>query len=128
MNYTEIIERQEEMQTVGMAMQKESQELQDGKIEFAQSHTSITLREDLDPKSDLDFETGLEQNLSVQLTLNYDRADPDIIELNADNETIILTVDQFNKVNMFLQKHNDVIFSYMSEITKKDDEVEDASE
>ena len=115
MNYTEIVERQEEMQTVGMAMQTESQELTDAKIEFAQSHSSMSLSETL--------EVGIE----VSLELNYEQPNQDIIIIaDAACTTIKLTVDQFNKINMFLQKHNDVIFSYMSEITKEDDDVAEA--
>ena len=54
--------------------------------------------------------------------MDYDSRSLYIISLTdtSDDDTVILSVDQFNKINQFLGKYNDAIFSYMSEITKVD--------
>lgn len=112
MNYVDIIARQTEMQDLGMLMQKESQELQDEKIEFAHSHTSLDATHRL-------------TELQIDLALNYDKRDHAILTLTKDSVTMDITIDEFNGIGQFLQKHNDCIFSYMSEITKTEDEADE---
>ena len=103
MNYVEIIARQEELQI-------ELNELQEARIKCAQSHEDVTA------------ELDLGEGITVELTLDYDFRSLDIICLTdtSDNDMVLLSVDQFNKINQFLGKYNDAIFSYMSEITKVD--------
>lgn len=102
MNYVEIVERQEELQT-------EMNELQGARIESAQSHTSLAT----------DTMAG---NVNCVLSLDYDSMDPMILKLATDNGVVSLSVEDFNAVGAFLQKYNDAIFSYMSELNKPDED------
>ena len=113
MNYVEIIARQEELQN-------ELNELQQTRIEAAQSHTSLVT----------DHTVG---DLEIGLDLNYDDMDAQVLTLkDRCGDILMLDVEQFNEIGMFLQKYNDAIFSYMSELKKVDEDkaevVEDASE
>mgnify|MGYP003637964811 CR=1 FL=1 len=105
MNYVEIIARQEELQTELNALQAE-------RVASAQSHTNIN--------------TGvkLTSGLNMNLDLNYAGHDAQIISLHHDDEPIgtYLSVEDYNEISQFLSKYNDAIFSYMSEITKTDDD------
>ena len=103
MNYVEIIARQEELQI-------ELNELQEARIKCAQSHEDITV------------ELELGESITVELTMDYDSRSLGIITLTdtREGDIVLLSVDQFNKINQFLGKYNDAIFSYMSEITKVD--------
>jgi hypothetical protein len=105
MNYVEIIARQEELQTELNALQAE-------RVASAQSHTTINTG------------TKLTSGLELVLDLNYDHHDAQIISLHHDDEPVdtYLSVEDYNEISQFLSKYNDAIFSYMSEITKTDDD------
>jgi len=103
MNYVEIIERQDELQ-------KELQELYQNRIESAQSHTDLMLTEDLG------------EGISISLNMNYNSKEHYIITIQAGGGEVTLTIEDFNRLGTCLQKHGDAIFSYMSEITKEEDE------
>jgi len=107
MNYVDIIARQEELEV-------EMKELQAARIAAAQAHEDIIVSE------------SIGNGASVELHIDYGTKDSDIIVLNKD-DGICLTVEQFNKINQFLGKYNDAIFSYMSEITKTE-EVEEVGD
>ena len=107
MNYVELIKRQEVLQT-------ELNELQAKRTELAQSHTSLVT----------DTVAG---DVEIVLSLNYDTKDLKILKLATDNGVVSMTVEEFNQVGLFLQKYNDAIFSYISEINKEDEEVADDS-
>ena len=104
MNYVEIVARQEELQT-------ELQELQQARIKCAQSHEDV--HADHEGKS-----------ISVGLDLNYESKATEIITLKKGDDYVSLSVEDFNEINQFLGKYNDAIFSYMSEITKVEEDVE----
>jgi len=100
MNYVDIIARQEELEV-------EMKELQAARIAAAQAHENVIVSE------------SIGNGTSVELAIDYENMDSDIISLHEDKSfSICLTVEQFNKINQFLGKYNDAIFSYMSEITK----------
>ena len=105
MNYVEIIARQEELQTELNALQAE-------RVASAQSHTNITTS------------TTLSGGLKLTLNLDYDEQDGLIIALGDEDEPVdtYLSVEDYNEISQFLSKYNDAIFSYMSEITKTDDD------
>lgn len=103
MNYVEIVARQEELQT-------ELQELQQARIKCAQDHEDVV--------------AAHAGNVSIELTLKYDEKNSDIIYLNKDGGEVRLSVEDFNEINQFLGKYNDAIFSYMSEITKVEEDAE----
>ena len=111
MNYVDIIARQSELEV-------EMQELQAARIAAAQSHENIFAKEDIS------------DNVSVELDINYDNMDASIINIDdhAMEAALFLTVEQFNKINQFLGKYNDAIFSYMSELTKQSSPTEEVTE
>lgn len=103
MNYVEIIERQ-------LELQKELQELQEKRIECAQSHENVFTETETD-------------NVSIQLAIDYESESDMIISLQNkhDSEIINLSVVDFNEINQFLGMYNDAIFSYMNHLTDEDD-------
>lgn len=103
MNYVEIIERQEELQ-------KEMQELQEERVKIAQSHMSFK------------HQIKINDKLDIYLDLDYDKKDERILSIATDTDAIHLSVEDYNHISAFLQKYNDAIFSYMSEITKEDED------
>tara|TARA_R110000824_G_scaffold198546_4_gene382564 strand:+ start:298 stop:660 length:363 start_codon:yes stop_codon:yes gene_type:complete len=114
MNYVEIIARQEELQTELNALQAE-------RIASAQSHTSIKtstmLTSGTELTLDLDYDSRYQDDQIIMLD--------DAPESGGDRtagETIYLSVEDYNEISQFLSKYNDAIFSYMSEITKTDDD------
>lgn len=109
MNYTEILDRQEELA-------KEMDALQQARIQCAKDHEPLAVTQTLT--------TGLE----IQIDLNYRTADKDIFLLTNPGEDCGMSfgVEDYNEISQFFSKYNDAIFSYMSEITK--DEATDVQE
>ncbi len=114
MNYTEIITKQEALAAQMEASKAEFDELTKARIAVAQTHTNLAAAHNVD---------GLE----IDLTLDYNERDAEILTLTRGDECITLNVTEFNGISAFLGKYNDAIFSYMSEITKKE-ETDEASE
>tara|TARA_R110002153_G_scaffold1367_4_gene7049 strand:- start:137 stop:463 length:327 start_codon:yes stop_codon:yes gene_type:complete len=102
MNYVEIIARQEELQIELNALQAE-------RVASAQSHTSIATETHGD-------------GVTVGLTLDYKDLSEKVINVTTGGQTVLLSVEDYNMISQFLSKYNDAIFSYMSEITKTDDD------
>lgn len=110
MNYVEIIERQE-------VLQKELQELQEKRVKIAQEH------------NDMEIHETLSDEVSLDMVLSYDGSKTlRVVRLTQGGQTVTLEPEELNKTIMVAQKYNDVLFSYMSEITKKDDDDEDTEE
>ncbi len=101
MNYLEIIKRTEELET-------ELQDLHKARIESAQSH------------SDLHVSIDLETGISVDLDLDYSELERDVVTIKQGDAIVSLTPGDFTEMGMELQKYNDAIFSYMSEIEKQE--------
>lgn len=101
MNYVEIIARQEEIQA-------ELVTLQEQRIASAQGHESFNTESEVD-------------GTTVALSLDYDGRSDKIITVSAGDQSVSLSVEDYNMVSQFLSKYNDAIFSYMSEITGAND-------
>jgi hypothetical protein len=112
MNYIEIIARQE-------ALQIELNALQAERVASAQSHENIL------------ESIYLTSGTKLTIDLDYNMRSDQVIILSEDEEEggdhtsgedIFLSVEDYNEISQFLSKYNDAIFSYMSEITKTDDD------
>ena len=104
MNFVEIVNRQ-------LELQKELQELQQERIASDQAHEDVHA----------DHEG---ESISVGLDLKYESKATEIITLKKGDTYVSLSVEDFNEINQFLGMYNDAIFSYMSEITKVEEDVE----
>lgn len=108
MNYVEIVARQTELEAEMMASNEELQDLQRARIACAQANEDLSITH--------------EGAVTVALTLDYSSDNKEIVAVTKGDSTINLTVEDFNEINMFLNPYNDAIFSYMSNITKEEED------
>lgn len=118
MNYIEIVDRQSVVEAEMMERQEELQSLQQLRIAEAKKH------------EDLAVTHKLTSGKEVRIDLNYTDGDDETnifdIEDAGEECSLSFSPEDYNEMSNFFSKYNDAIFSYMTEITKVEEDDKEA--
>ena len=118
MTYVEIVARQSVVEAEMMERQEELQKLQQERIAVAQAHEDLIVTHELT------------SGKRVQIDLEYATGDARIFTISEDLGDNVVNIsfsaEDYNEMSQFFSKYNDAIFSYMTEITKDDEDVTEA--
>lgn len=114
--YVELVDQLVEKATALQEMQRELQEVAKAKDQEATTVEVLEVREEVGP------------NLGVALNIDMSSSKADVIEISDEKGSIFLSVEDFNNINQFLGKYNEVIFRFHNhlEAMKVQEDVEEA--
>lgn len=98
MNYVELVNKVE-------SLSRELNQAQTDRIEAARSIPSLEIGEAISPEVDCRIEANGVDPLRIMIANNHE---------DGTTSFASLTVEEFNKIGMFLQKYNDAIYSLVN--------------